>query len=100
MIDDLKFNPARVYLRPIGSEEWIDLGPVSRPEPVEGPVEGSVEVRRRIQPTKVTYLNLDGVEVDVTDDFDLEHGITLTAAFPTMEEAEAFARKWGDKEDT
>lgn len=100
MTDDLKFfNPAGsingVYFHPMGSEEWIYLGPVEQPEPVDGPV----EVRRRIPVTKILSRS-DGVEVDVTDEFDLDHSITLTAAFPTIEEAEAFARRWGEKEDT
>ena len=95
MTDNLQFNPARAYFRPEGSEEWIDLGRVSRPESVDG----LVEVRRRIPVTKIISKS-GGVEVDVTDDFDLEHGITLTAVFPTMEEAQSFDRKWGGKEDT
>jgi hypothetical protein len=88
MTDDLKLNPAKAYFRPKGTEEWIDLGPVSRPEPTDGPV----EVRRRIPVTKI--ISRSGR--DITDEFDLEHGITMTVAFPTLEKA----RKWCSKEDT
>ena len=94
-VEDLKLEPGKAYLRPKGSEEWIDLSLVSRLEPVDGPV----EVGRRIQPTKVTYLYRDGSEIDVTDEFDLERGITCTTVRPTMEEAEAFARRWCGKEN-
>lgn len=96
MTNDLKLEPGKAYLRLDGSDEWQEAGTVTHPPSSEG----TVEVRRRIEVAKVLSRSWGGVEVDVTDEFDLEHGITLTAILPSLEAAEAFAHRWCGKEDT
>ncbi|MGV2114282.1 hypothetical protein ACQZ46_23830 [Agrobacterium salinitolerans] len=94
-MNDDEFEPGKAYVRRDGSDKWKELGTAVALLPGDGPV----ELRRRIPVTSIISIS-SGAEVDITDDFDLKHGISLTAVFPTMEEAQAFGRKWHRKEDT
>ncbi|MBY5482605.1 hypothetical protein HFO84_35635 [Rhizobium leguminosarum] len=89
MSDDIDFEPGNAYVRP------EELGTAVALLPGDGPV----EIRRRIPVTSIISLS-GGAEVDISDEFDLEHGISLAAVFPTLEAAEEFDRKWRSKEDT
>jgi hypothetical protein len=95
MSDDVEFEPGKAYVRRDGSDKWKELGTAIALLPGDGPV----ELRRSIPVTSIIFLS-GGAEVDVTDDFDLENGITLTVTFPTLETAEEHDRKWHRKEDT
>lgn len=94
MSDDVEFEPGKAYVHREGSDKWKELGTAVALLPGDGPV----ELRRRIPVTSIIS-TLSGAEVDITDDFDLEHGITLAAVFPTLEAPEAFDRKWRRKDD-
>lgn len=86
---DFKPETAKAYIRPQGSDDWQEFGSIG---PAQVTTAGA-EVRINIPLFRVLSRS-GGAEVDITDKFDLENGITLTATFDTAEAADDFAHRW------